>query len=161
VTPPAAILPPEKDAVQEPAPEPANKPASNAGTANLPGRRPVSDAGRSLTPAHMQEAAPPPAPKISVPPQTPSRPPGPSAEGATVPDKAQPAPASLREASAGMSMTILLYSEVKSERMAFINDRKYQEGDYIDGRYLLESITPEGALLSYQGERLLLHPKAK
>lgn len=73
----------------------------------------------------------------------------------------QPAPTSLREAMAKMTMTILLYSEIKSERMAFINDRKYVEGEYIDGRYFLESITPEGAVLSFQDERALLRSRAK
>ena len=45
--------------------------------------------------------------------------------------------------------------------MVFINDRKYQEGDYVEGRYLLEKITPEGAVLGYQGERVLLKSRSK
>ena len=63
---------------------------------------------------------------------------------------------SLREAMAKMKITILLYDEAKSERMVFINGRKYVEGDYVDGRYLLESITVDGVVLSYQGERARL-----
>ena len=55
-----------------------------------------------------------------------------------------------------MKITVLLYEEARSERMVFINDRKYVEGDYVDGRYLLESITPDGVVLSYQGERATL-----
>ena len=68
---------------------------------------------------------------------------------------------SFHEAMATMNMTILMYAEAGSERMVFINDRKYTEGDYVDGRFLLESITPEGAVLSYEGERITLRPKSK
>jgi hypothetical protein len=67
----------------------------------------------------------------------------------------------LNEAVAKMNMTILFYSETKSERMVFINGRRYAEGDYVDGFYLIDSITPEGAWLSYQGNRAILRPKAK
>lgn len=71
------------------------------------------------------------------------------------------APASLHEAMAKMNMTILITAEVPSDRMVFINDRKYVEGDHVEGHYLLESITPEGAVLSYQGERAILRPRSK
>jgi hypothetical protein len=54
-----------------------------------------------------------------------------------------------------------MYAESKEERMVFINGSKYHEGEYIDGLYLLEKITEDGALLSYQGERALLQPKSK
>ena len=63
---------------------------------------------------------------------------------------------SLREAMAKMKITILIYDEAKSERMVFINNRKYVEGDYVNGLYLLESITANGVVLSYQGERAML-----
>jgi general secretion pathway protein B len=76
-------------------------------------------------------------------------------------DASQSSPISFQESMATMNMTILMYAEAKSERIVFVNDRKYMEGDYIDGRYLLESITPEGAVLSYRGERLTLRPRAK
>ena len=70
-------------------------------------------------------------------------------------------PASLREAMAGMNITILSYADEQSDRIVFINDRKYVEGDYVDGRYLVESITMEGVVLNYQGERATLRPKAE
>lgn len=76
---------------------------------------------------------------------------------ATTPSK----PLSLREAITNMNMTILFYAEARSERMVFINDRKYAEGDYVDGLYLLESITPEGAWLSFQEERAILRAKSR
>jgi hypothetical protein len=87
--------------------------------------------------------------------------PPPAAEGTPAAGEPPQKPLSLREAIANMNMTILLYSEAKAERMVFINDKKYLEGDYVEGRYLLESITPDGAVLSYQGERAVLRSKAK
>jgi general secretion pathway protein B len=74
-------------------------------------------------------------------------------------NKAKPAP--LKEAMAQMIMTILYYSENKAERVVFINNRRYAEGDYVDGHYLLESITLDGAVLSYEGERAVLRPGTK
>jgi hypothetical protein len=60
-----------------------------------------------------------------------------------------------------MNLTVLLYSDTPADRIVFINGRKYVEGDHIDGKYLLESITLEGAVLSYQGEQAVLHPRHK
>lgn len=63
---------------------------------------------------------------------------------------------SLREAVDKMTISVLMYSETKAERRAYINGRKYVEGDYVDGRYFVESITLEGVVLTYEGERALL-----
>jgi general secretion pathway protein B len=67
----------------------------------------------------------------------------------------------LQEAMSTMTMSILLYSENKADRLVFINGRKYFEGDNVDDRFLLESITPEGAILSYKDERAILRPGSK
>jgi len=67
-----------------------------------------------------------------------------------------PRPAALNEAVQGMQVTIHLYSDVAESRKIFINGRKYAEGDYVDGTYLIESITPEGAVLSYEGARAVI-----
>jgi general secretion pathway protein B len=75
--------------------------------------------------------------------------------------KAQGLPVSLREAMSGMSISVLSFSEIKGERFVFINGRKYFEGDYVQGDYLLESITQDGAVLSYKGERAILRPDSK
>jgi len=77
-------------------------------------------------------------------------------EETTTADSSQPKLMSLREEMYKIKITILVYDEARSERMVFINDRKYIEGDFVDGRYLLESITADGAVLSFQGERTLL-----
>jgi general secretion pathway protein B len=67
-------------------------------------------------------------------------------------------PLPLVDAVAGMTMSIHMFSEEKAERMVFINGRKYLEGDYVDKVYLLESITPEGAVLRFGAERATLRP---
>ena len=94
------------------------------------------------------------------------KPPSPPGTSATRAEESKPAvkvagekQATLREAMNEMTMSILFYSENKAERLVFINGRKYVEGDTIDGRYLLESITPEGAVLSFEGERAVLRPE--
>jgi general secretion pathway protein B len=76
-------------------------------------------------------------------------------------DNTQQKSMSLREAVSKMTMSILFYSENKPERLVFIDGRKYVEGDMVEDRYLLESITPEGAVLSSQGERVVLRPGSK
>jgi len=55
-----------------------------------------------------------------------------------------------------VKLQMLVYSDVPSERLVFINDHKYVEGSSIDGNLVVESITPDGAVLSYQGKRFLL-----
>jgi hypothetical protein len=45
--------------------------------------------------------------------------------------------------------------------MVYINGNKYREGEYVEGSYLIERITEDGAILSFQGERALLQPKSK
>jgi general secretion pathway protein B len=77
------------------------------------------------------------------------------------PDTAQPKSTSLKEAMAKMTMSVLLFSDDKAERLVFINGRKYVEGDYVEGDYLLESITSEGAVLSHGKERGILRPGPK
>ena len=79
----------------------------------------------------------------------------------SVADESKEKPASLKEAVNGMTLSILVFDENKADRMVFINGRKYGEGEYVEDIYFLESITLEGAVLTYRGERALLRPKAK
>jgi len=57
-----------------------------------------------------------------------------------------------------LRINILVYSDNKAERMVYIDGRQYVEGQQVEGKYLLERVTPEGAILSAQGERVLLQP---
>ena len=61
---------------------------------------------------------------------------------------------------AKMALNIHVYSDVKAQRMVSVDGRRYVEGELINGLYLVESITPDGVVLSYQGERLLLQPNS-
>jgi general secretion pathway protein B len=56
-----------------------------------------------------------------------------------------------------MSLQFLVYSEVPGERLVFINNQKYVEGQSIEGKVVVEGIVPDGAILSYQGKRFKLH----
>jgi hypothetical protein len=51
-----------------------------------------------------------------------------------------------------------VWADRPAERLVFINGRKYVQGDRIEEKAVLEEITPEGALVSYQGRRSLLRP---
>jgi general secretion pathway protein B len=73
----------------------------------------------------------------------------------------QTQPESLQEALGKMKLSLLYFSDTKAERTVFINGRKYVEGDYVEGIYLLESITLEGAILSYKDDRAILRPLSK
>ena len=64
----------------------------------------------------------------------------------------------LRDAVAGMILSVHMYSERPEDRMVFLNGRRYVEGDLVEKRYLLESITPEGAVLRLGGERETVRP---
>lgn len=55
-----------------------------------------------------------------------------------------------------LSLQMLVFSAVPSERLVFINNQKYVEGQRIDDSTVVESITPDGAVLSYQGRRFVL-----
>ena len=55
-----------------------------------------------------------------------------------------------------MKLQVVVYSDVATQRMVFIDNRKYVEGQSIDGNVLIESIVPDGAILLYQGKRIKL-----
>jgi general secretion pathway protein B len=67
--------------------------------------------------------------------------------------------AALLMAMEGMNISILQYAEAPSERLVFINGRKYVEGDYIDGVYYIKTITQDGAILSFEGVQETLRLK--
>jgi hypothetical protein len=131
-------------APSEPKPEPA---------VALPSREPENTQGKAIENRNR--------PGEPKPVQTAPKQNEPAAQRAIVqlePSPAEAARVPLREAMQKMKITVLLYSEVSSERVVFINGRKYSEGDYVDGRYLVEKITGGGAELSYMGEHALLRP---
>lgn len=61
---------------------------------------------------------------------------------------------------AKLRLQFLVYSDVPGERLVFINNRKYLEGQVVDGEVAVERITPEGAVLNYQGQRFVLRAES-
>jgi hypothetical protein len=55
-----------------------------------------------------------------------------------------------------LKLQMLVYSDVQADRLVFINNQKYVEGQSIDGQVVVEAITPEAAIVSYQGQRYTL-----
>lgn len=59
-----------------------------------------------------------------------------------------------------MKLQVVVYSDVATQRMVFIDNRKYIEGQSIDGKVQIESIVPDGAIVLYQGQRFKLRASA-
>ena len=55
-----------------------------------------------------------------------------------------------------LQIQVVVYSEVPAERMVFIDGRRYMEGDKVDPETVVERITPEGAVVTRRGQRLVL-----
>jgi len=78
-----------------------------------------------------------------------------SAAGGDVPFLQQ-MPLEFQHALPPLAVTIHVYAPDPSQRILFINNREYREGSQIAGGIRVEEIVPDGAVLSYQGERFKL-----
>jgi general secretion pathway protein B len=76
------------------------------------------------------------------------------------PSAPPPAPSvpALGTAISKMTLNAFVYADTEADRMVMINGQRYVKGQQVDGHYLVEDITPEGVLLSFEGERALLRP---
>ena len=76
------------------------------------------------------------------------------------PSASPPAPSvpALGAAIPKMTLNVFVYAAAEADRMVVINGQRYVKGQQVDGHYLVEDITPEGVLLSFEGERALLRP---
>ncbi len=129
--------------------------------------RPHTRQPSKASPLPPEPTAPVPIPQTPVPAPAPQRPetsaqseraPAPPAPVPMVAPPATPTQTTLREASAKLTLDVFVYTDVEADRMVIIGGRRYVKGQLVDGLYLLEDITPEGAVLSYQGERIVLRP---
>ncbi|HYA38358.1 MAG TPA: general secretion pathway protein GspB [Candidatus Methylomirabilis sp.] len=68
----------------------------------------------------------------------------------------QQMPLEFQHALPALAVTIHVYAPDPSQRILFINNREYHEGGQIAGGIRVEAIVPDGAVLSYQGERFKL-----
>jgi hypothetical protein len=57
-----------------------------------------------------------------------------------------------------MTLDVFVYTDVEAERMAVINGRRYVTGQLVDGLYRIDGITPEGVVLTFEGEQFVLRP---
>lgn len=55
-----------------------------------------------------------------------------------------------------LAVTIHVYTHDESQRILFINNREYRRGSQIEGGIRVEDIVPDGAVLSFRGERFKL-----
>jgi hypothetical protein len=120
-------------------------PAVDRSTASRVAPSPV---GRPAPSEEEEEApTPPPADFVRA---TPPR--------AVAPEPAPPAaPAgTLKALAATLSIQVLSWAPERKDRFVFLNGRKYGEGQMVDNKLVIEQITEEGVVLSYQGERLTL-----
>ena len=117
-------------------------------------------------PATVAEAPPrsPEAPSVQVPPkraaaagrQSPGRVSSSGPQAPVAEKAAAPLSAVASEIRAKMSLQLVVYSETPSERIVFINNQKFVEGQSIDGTVTVERIIPDGVVLASQGERVVL-----
>src|SRR5262249_22865204 len=132
-------------------------------------RQAPEEAPSPKTPATSQATVagspPPPLPFVR---KDPVAEPGTGATSAAPPPPASPPPTDAARGSAQpatgetlprLSLDVLVYSDVPAERLVFINGRKYVEGQAMASDSIVEQITPDGAILRYQGKQLLLRPK--
>ena len=63
------------------------------------------------------------------------------------------------QATAGLpvlNLDLHIYADDPAQRAAFINGRRYREGDSLPDGVVVESITTDGAVLRHRGQRFLL-----
>jgi general secretion pathway protein B len=65
-------------------------------------------------------------------------------------------PQNYQRALPPLAVTIHVYSHDQSQRILFINNREYRQGSEIEGEIRVEDIVPDGAVLSFRGERFKL-----
>ena len=76
-----------------------------------------------------------------------------------VPDDApllQQMPTDFQRALPPLRVSIHVYAPDPSQRILFVNNRQYHQGDRIYGDISVEDIVPDGVILSYRGERFKL-----
>ena len=67
-------------------------------------------------------------------------------------------PAEVQAVVPDLKVSLMAYVPNPAERLVYIKNRRYMEGDVIEGKLKVEIITRKGVVLSYDGERFLLPP---
>ncbi len=136
-------------AVDSPLPAPAVAP----GERNV---RPLVVEAAPSQPADMPTFAAPEAPDPALlPVAPPPAPRSPPSVAAGVPSIDQ-LPAQATAGLPALNLDLHIYANQPAQRAVFINGARYREGDALPGGARVQQITPEGAVLSYGGQRFLL-----
>ncbi len=61
-----------------------------------------------------------------------------------------------RRLSGGLRLDVLVYSDLPEDRFVLVNLQKYREGEQLQEGPLLDAITPDGIVLSLQGQKFLV-----
>jgi hypothetical protein len=91
----------------------------------------------------------------AIPPANQARP-AERAPGSPASTAPQSTPQAVLDMVAKLKLQMVVYSDVPAERLVFINNQKYVEGSSIDGTLRVESINPDSAVLSHQGQRFVI-----
>ena len=159
----------------EPVAQPAVSPPQGSGAADItPSAPPAITTARPAI-AHTKPIVPPPARPAPAEPRADSaratptavapdtlslRPEAPAPIAPVVPPPAI-APAAVTPGPLAIDISklhvqVVVYSEIPTERMVIIDGRRYAEGQKLDAETVVESITPNGAVVSRQGQRVTL-----
>jgi len=168
VTPPPEPAPPPRSSSRrlEPAISPEATRRSEAGPVAPSAPSPIAPSTEATKPRapFPPAVAPAPAPEPPAVAAVPDRPATPPVTVTPSRAPGRPGPVSaLQDVGPGdvegvpkLTLQFLVYSETPQERLVFINNQKYLEGQSIDGKILVEGIQPDGVVLSYQGKRFRL-----
>jgi general secretion pathway protein B len=82
--------------------------------------------------------------------------PPPPAPGSSGPPRLDTLPAQATAGLPALNLDLHIYASDPTQRAAFINGRRYREGDSLPEGVEVRAITPEGVVLQYRGQRFLL-----
>jgi general secretion pathway protein B len=72
------------------------------------------------------------------------------------PPPLQAMPSEFRRAMPPINVDVHVYSEDPEKRFVLVNSKPYREGDHLDEGPFLETISEQGTILSYQGQRFVI-----
>ena len=102
--------------------------------------------------ARARDAAPPIAPRIEPQPPASATPRRSDARS----EEAAPAEPAVPVQPPQIALQVVVYSEVPSQRMVFIDGRRYGEGDALDPETVVERINPDAVVIKRRGVRFVI-----
>ena len=152
---------------EAPAPQPVVVETTDppALTAAPPAPLPARAAAPRVVPPSRQVHAPTPRavanPEVALAPPPPARPvvePPARAPQVAPPDAAPPSPP---VPEPKVTLQVLVYSDTPSQRMVFIDGRRYVEGDAFDTETVLERIMADGIVMTRRGQRFVINDRRR